>query len=403
MASIPGRAEVAAAIVAIVLCFLPKPGAAQPGGAELKIGGLFDLSGITADVGRPYAQGVKDHIAYVNANGGINGKRIRLLDVDYGYKIPEAIAAYKRLVTDEKVLLISGWGTGDTEALKEAVTKDKVPYLSASFSATLTNPQKTPYNFFVAPTYSDQLRAWLTWVKEDWKDRSRAPKIAALYGDNPYGRAPMEAGKLYAKELGIEWVFDGVLPGGFQDATSQLLTMQRAGADYAYINVTTTGVAIILKDAKRLGLKTKFGSNPYGFSESLVAVARGDAEGVTGVMPHAPYGAAVPGMDAILKVNKGRRSGEGLETMYVRGWASAMVIMESLRRADTAGELNGEGIRKALETLRNFDLGGLAAPVTYTATDHRPSTTTPIYVVRGGKLEKLKDYEMPRKPEWLGL
>src|ERR671938_1955434 len=121
-------------------------------GGEIKVGGIFDLTGITSDVGKSFAQGVRDGVAWTNDNGGINGKKIRLVDVDYGYKIPEAVAAYKRMVGDEHVIMINGWGTGDTEGLKAQVNQDKVPYLSASFSGHLTDPSKTPYNFFVAPS-----------------------------------------------------------------------------------------------------------------------------------------------------------------------------------------------------------------------------------------------------------
>jgi branched-chain amino acid transport system substrate-binding protein len=378
--------------------------AQQATGPEIKVGGIFDLTGITSDVGKSYAQGVRDAVEWVNAHGGVNGKRIKLVDVDYGYKIPEAVAAYKRMVNDDKVVMIAGWGTGDTEALRGQAATDKIPYVSASFAAPVSDPTKNPYNFFVAPTYSDQLRAWLLWVKDDWKDKSRAPKVAALFGDNAYGRAPMAAGKDFAKANGIEWVYDGVLPGAFQDATSQLLTMQKAGADYAYINVTTTGVSIILKDAQKLGLKTKFGSNPYGYSEALALVAKNNAEGVTGPMPHPPYGTKVPGMQKILDFNKGKDiSSPPRDAVYVRGWASTLVITEGLKRADKAGQLNGEGIKKAFETLNSFDLGGIACNVTYTASDHRACTTTPIYEIKNGTLVKVKDYDVGRKPDWLGM
>ena len=90
-------------------------------------------------------------------------------------------------------------------------------------------------------------------------------------------------------------VDEAVLPGNFQDATSQLLTMKQKGVEYAYINVTTTGVSLVLRDAKKLGMTVKFGSNPYGFSESLVPLAGPLAEGVTGVMPHVPVRHAGPG------------------------------------------------------------------------------------------------------------
>jgi branched-chain amino acid transport system substrate-binding protein len=370
---------------------------------EIKVGGIFDLTGITSDVGKPFAQGVQDAVAWTNANGGINGKKIRLIGVDYGYKIPEAVGAYKRLVQDERVVMINGWGTGDTLALKDFVNKDKVPYFSASFAGDLTDPSKTPYNFFVAPSYSDQLRAWLSWVKQDWKDKSRNPKVAFFYGDNAYGKAPIEAGRRFAKENGIDLVDEEIVPGNFQDATSQLLNMKQKGADYAYINVTTTGVSLILRGAKSLGLQTKFGSNPYGFSEQLPAVAREAAEGVTGVVPHAPFGENVPGMKNLVDYHQKNHPGDQHDAMYVRGWTYVVVWSEALRRADKAGQLTGEGVKKAAETLKDFDVGGLTSPITYTPTDHRPTTKTPIYMIKGGKLVKVAEYDMPRKPEWLGL
>jgi branched-chain amino acid transport system substrate-binding protein len=377
--------------------------AARADAQEIKVGGIFDLTGITSDVGKPYAQGVQDGVAWTNANGGINGKKIRLVSVDYGYKIPEAASAYKRLVQDERVVMINGWGTGDTLALKDFVNRDKIPYFSASFAGDLTDASKTPYNFFVAPSYSDQIRAWLSWVKSDWKDKSRNPKVAFFYGDNAYGRAPIEAGRRFAKESGIDLVDEEVVPGNFQDATSQLLNMRQKGADYAYINVTTTGVSVILRDARKLGLQTKFGSNPYGFSEQLPAVARDVAEGVTGVVPHVPYGENVPGMKQLVEFHQKNHPNDTHDAMYVRGWSYVMVWSEALRRADKAGQLTGEGVKKAAETLKDFDVGGLTNPVTYTATDHRPSTKTAIYQIKGGKLVKVAEYDMARKPEWLGL
>lgn len=370
---------------------------------EIKVGGIFDLTGITSDVGKSFAQGVRDGVQWTNAHGGVYGKAIHLVEVDYGYKIPEAVAAYKRMVNDDKVILINGWGTGDTEGLKDFVNKDKIPYVSASFSAHLTNPAKTPYNFFVAPTYSDQLRSWLRWVKDDFKDKSRNPRVAFLYGDNAYGKSPMEAGRQYCKEIGVDLVDEEILPGAFQDATSQLLNLKQKGAEYAYINVTTTGTSTVMKDARKLGLAIKFGSNPYGFGEALPLVAKEAAEGATGVMPDVPFGEKVPGMKRIVEFHQKNHPGDAHDTMYVRGWTYVAVWSEALRRADKAGKLTGEGVRAALETFKDFDLGGLTSDVTYTPTDHRPSTRTPIYQVQGGKLVKVAEYDMPRKPEWLGL
>jgi len=391
------------AILAVAaMALLPSSPRAQ---AEIKVGGIFDLTGVTADVGKPYALGVQDAVAWVNDNGGINGKKIKLIGADYAYKIDQARALYKKLVTDDKVVMIQGWGTGDTEALKDFVGPDKIPYYSASFSAPLTDPTKFPYNFFVAPSYSDGLRCWLNWSKKDFEKGGGKgkPKVAFMYGDNAYGKSPMAAGRKWAAEIGVEVVDEAVLPPGFQDATSQLLSMKQKGVEYAYIQVTTANVAVVLRDAQKLGMKVKFGSNPYGFDENIVPLAGPNSEGVTGLMPHVPYGTPVPGMKDLVAMHDKVRPTEKGNAMYVRGWTYVMVWSEALRRADKAGQLNGPGIKAASETLKDFSTGGLAQPVTYTPTDHRASLTSEIFQVQGGKLVKVDECTLPRTAEWLGL
>jgi branched-chain amino acid transport system substrate-binding protein len=377
------------------------PAVASP--QEIKVGGIFDLTGVTADVGKPFAYGVRDGTAWLNENGGIHGKKVKLIDADYGYKIPEANALYKRLVGSEKVIMIQGWGTGDTEALKTTVAGDKMPYFSASFSGHLTDPKVTPYNFFVGPSYSDVLRGWLMWVKQDWKDKSRNPRVAFLYGDNAYGKAPIEAGRRFCKENGIDLVAEEILPGTVQDATSQLLDMKQKGADYGFTQVTINNTSAVLRDAKKLGMNVKWGTNTWGLGENLIAVAKDASEGTVGAMLNPPFGENVPGMAKVVEFHKKNHPNDTHDTNYVRGWAYVMVWAEALKRADTAGKLNGEGIKAAVETLKDFDLQGLAAPVTYTPTDHRPTTKVHLYQVQRGKLVRIAEYDLGRKPEWIGL
>ena len=100
------------------------PSAAQ---GVIKIGNLVDLTGPTSDQGKDIAQGRIDAVQYFNEKGGINGKKIELVSVEYGFQPPRAVAAYKRFVEDDKVVLVLGYGTPDTEALRPYITKDKIP------------------------------------------------------------------------------------------------------------------------------------------------------------------------------------------------------------------------------------------------------------------------------------
>src|SRR5215213_3262789 len=116
-------------------------GAASGAQAQIAIGHLADYSGGTSDVGTPYGQAVADTFAWINKNGGVGGKPVALDTNDYGYQVPRAVALYKKWsAPDGKVAAIMGWGTADTEALTGFVANDKIPYISASYAAALTDP-----------------------------------------------------------------------------------------------------------------------------------------------------------------------------------------------------------------------------------------------------------------------
>ena len=189
-------------------------GASAAAQAQIAIGHLADYSGGTSDVGTPYGQAVADTFAWVNKNGGVGGKQLNVDTNDYGYQVPRAIALYKKWsAPDDKVAAIMGWGTADTEALTGFVAQDKIPYISGSYAAALTDPEgasgkakPAPYNFFYGPSYSDAMRAMLTWAAEDWKAKGKPgkPKFVHMGANHPYPNAPKAAGEALATELGFE-------------------------------------------------------------------------------------------------------------------------------------------------------------------------------------------------------
>jgi branched-chain amino acid transport system substrate-binding protein len=368
--------------------------------ADIKVGHLADLTGPTGDVGKPYAEGVQAYKDYVNAHGGINGKKIDMQMFDYAYDKNKAINQYKKYKED-KVVAIEGWGTGDTEALAGFVSADKIPYISASYSAHLTDPKKAPYNFFCAADYTTALRAGLLYLKENWKEK-RAPKIVFIYPNHPYGIAPIKGGKEYAKELGFEVLGDEDVSLKAIEANSQMLSVKNKGADFAWIGGTTNSTAVILKDAKKLGLKTRFFSNIWGIDESTPKLADGAEEGALVMAGSTTYGTNVPGMKLLKEITKNKPE----PTPYIRGYVSMMVLVEALKRADkaTGGNITGPSVKDALETFKDFDTGGLTpAKITYTPTDHRPFMAVNIMEMEKGKLVLKKTMVLPRKAEWLGL
>ncbi|KUG27822.1 branched-chain amino acid abc transporter, amino acid-binding protein [hydrocarbon metagenome] len=363
----------------------------------ITIGLLSDLSGPTSAVGVPYSEGIKDAAKYINENGGIAGKKVNLVEVDYAYNAQQALAAYKRFISQDKIVALQGWGTQDTEALTKFVGKDQIPTLSASYSAHLTDPEKAPYNFFVAADYTTQIRAALKYFKDNWK-KPEAPKVAFVYPDHPYGLAPIPGAKEYAKELGFEIVGDENVALNAMDAMAQLLRLQKLAPDYVWIGGTTPSAAIVMKDAQKLGFATTFFCNIWGVDESLVKLAGDAANGAYSLQTAVVYGQDVPGMAVIEKMSGGTPK----MTHYIRGFASMLVMAEGLKIAAAKGELTGPAIKEALETLRDFDPMGLTPPISFFPNDHRPNMAVFIYKVEDGKMVEVARESLERKAEWLG-
>ncbi|MCG7851933.1 MAG: ABC transporter substrate-binding protein, partial [Methanosarcinaceae archaeon] len=147
---------------------------------EIKVGAIFDLSGATYEISVPYADGIRRYVDYINEKGGINGRKVKLIDMDYGYLVPRAKVAYEKLVK-EGVHVILGWGTGDTEYLRPRIAEDRIPFMSASYSSKLGIIDEAPYNFLIGVTYSDQMKIVLKFILDQWKDPSRKPRVAFIY------------------------------------------------------------------------------------------------------------------------------------------------------------------------------------------------------------------------------
>jgi branched-chain amino acid transport system substrate-binding protein len=387
------------------------------GAAEIKIGALNDTTGATSDVGKDYALGISEVIHYINDQGGVNGKPIKLYQFDYGYRIPEALTKYK-LFQRLKVAAVLGWGTGDTEALSPTISKDKMPYVSASYSAHLTDPAKTPYNLFAATDYSSNARAAITaWFDKKWPKNpdfgKRKPRFQCSYMfASGYASAPIKAVKDQATLLGFDVGADQDTSLTAIDTKSQVLAMKEFKPDLVWHGNTTMSTAATIRDAYALGLGADHIVNNWGFDENLPKLGGKAVEGVLGATVCAFFGENVPVMDQVVAYAKKYNPGIPLEKRLVRtvqAWANALALWEALKRADKAGDLSGEGIlKKGFETLSGLDIGLRVPPLTYTATDHRVAGKVPIYEIKDGKITYFATTDLKgRWPdkwanEWLG-
>jgi len=385
----------------------------------IKIGGINDTTGATSDVGKDYAIGMAEAFKYINEQGGVNGKKIKYTWFDYGYRIPEAITKYK-LLKRLGVVAIMGWGTGDTEALSPTVNKDKLPYVSASYSAHLTNPKKSRYNLFFSSDYSTNARACITaWFDKKWPKHKdfgkRKPRFACSYHfAHPYCSAPIKAIKDQAKMLGFEIGQDVSVTLFALDTKSQVMALKKFNPDLVWHGNTTMSVSATLRDAFALGLKADHIVNNWGFDENLPRLAGEAADKlvVMGATPCAFYGQKYKNMDLVVAMAKKYNPGVPQEKRLIRtvqAWGDALITWEALKRADKAGDLSGHNIMvKGFETMKNFDIGLGASPITFTAADHRPTTGCLVQEWKDGKFQEVARVDLKKRwpgkwaKEWLG-
>lgn len=357
----------------------------------IKIGAIFDLSGPTADVGKPYAEGVMAYVDWVNDNGGIAGRIIELISADYAYRVERAESLYSQFAA-QNVVAFMGWGTEDSEALRQKTNSDERPFMSASYAASLNDPRgAAPYNFLVGTTYSDQLVIMLHYMLQEWTGNgndARSMRVAVFHYDSPFGESPLADGSTFANKTGIAMLAIP-MPLGATDLTNALTQAASFGATHAIIQNVSTAAALLLRNAEDIGLldTIQFACLNWCADELLVLNAGEAAESVLGAMPFVPTTVEVPGQEepkAWLEANT-NKSLKDAGLRFTQGWWSMAVMAEGIRLTLEAGqELNGANLRKNLESITDFDTGGITSPITFTADDHRGSRSLIIFKVERG-------------------
>ncbi len=358
----------------------------------VKIGGIFDMTGATGDVGAPHGEGAQAYFEYLKSKGGINGRQVELIWGDYAYQTPKAVDLYKKLVQQDKVVAVMGWGTGDTEAMKELIAKDKIPYISGSYAESLIDPSKTPYNFIVSSTYSQQARVLLDYAKS----KKPGAKVGMIFHDSAFGKAPLEDAKAYAAKIGLTWVGEAALPGAAADAVTQVLDLSNKGAEFVLIQNVVKGTTQVLKAAQQQGLlgKIQFLGMTYSVDESLIKAAGDAAEGFVGTPAFGfPYEQGAGIQEAVEYAKSKGMKPEQLTQKWLQGWVFGRIMAEAVRRA--GDNVTGESVKNAFETMKDYDLGGIGAPLTFTDKDHGGAKKARVYQVKSGRFEPLGNFVEP--------
>ncbi|MFW6203461.1 MAG: ABC transporter substrate-binding protein [Actinomycetota bacterium] len=363
-------------------------------GEPILIGNIADLTGATGDVGTPYSEGIRGYVEWRNDQGGVGGRPIELLWEDYQYDVAIAERLYADY-TSQGVVAIQGWGTADTEALRGQVNADEIPYMSASYSEELTNVEETPYNFIVAPSYSDQMRIALNWISE----QDPGAEVAVFHHDSPFGTSPVEDGQAYIDENGLDLGYQSiVMPGGATDFVGELRRVEADGVGYIVVQNVESPAAQLAADIAAQGLDIQLILLNWSGGELFIELAGENAEGAISVQPWAPVAHEVPGQDDARAYLE--EQGEELTSLhYTQGWWKMALMSDAIESVVESGdEVTGPAIREALESVEDYDTGGVSLPITLTTRDdgrRAGMVCSPMWQVDGGEWTQLADERCP--------
>jgi branched-chain amino acid transport system substrate-binding protein len=368
---------------------------------EIVIGMQCDRTGATQIVGTVYCPGSHDYVALVNSKGGVEGHKIKALEIDHEYKVPPGVEAYERHKKDGAVTMMI-YGTPHIYALAAKLTEDRIPGTSPGFgSAAAADGIRYPYIFPIAATYWSQGAAAVDFVKKQLGGSLKGKKIAYLFYDNPAGREPIEVIEDLAAKEGFQVKIFAVPPPGVEMGAQVLDIAQRFRADFVIGHLFGGAPGVSIKEFKRVGYPLrKVVSLVWGAAEVNIEAGGGfgAAEGYY-AMQFAGVGKDYPVLNEIREMYKkeGKPAPKEMDSTvyYNRGILHVALHIEAIRNALKAkpdGKITGADVKAGFEKISNFTLGGLVPPLKITPQDHEGGGLVQIWQVKGGKFEKVTDW-----------
>jgi branched-chain amino acid transport system substrate-binding protein len=361
---------------------------AAPARAEITVCAWGTITGPDALVnGMTY--GTRDYLEYLNqTKGGIAGNKIRVLMLDGRYKLDEELKIYRRCADQEQAVVINGWSTGASKALRDQIQEDGIPFISESFASEVLDPKKYPFTFIAGPTYEQQMIIAL----RDLAAKG-GKKVVLMFSDNEYGRGPVDVVRKSGiiEKLGLEVVDLVEYRYDAQDITAQMLRVKGKNPDLVYVQGSTPQVLVALRDAAKVGLPAKlFVGNLYNISPAIPEQLGPAAEGFRAVQTYAFFGDDIPAMKEIQTYGQ-KNELEKKDIYFIKGWLKGKVIAAAIEKVIQKN--NGQvptdikafrkAVRDELEALKDFDTGGITPPFTYA--DHQGSVEARVAEIKNGQ------------------
>ncbi|QAU46550.1 ABC transporter substrate-binding protein [Bradyrhizobium guangzhouense] len=368
------------------------PGASD---VEIKVGQTVPLSGPAS----AYAVIGKTQAAYmrmINDQGGVNGRKITLIQYDDAYSPPKTVEQIRKLVESDEVLLtFQIIGTAPNVAVQKYLNAKKVPQLfAATGAARFTDPKNFPWTMGFNPSYLVEGRIYAQYLLKNHPNA----RIGVLYQNDDLGKdylAGLKAGLGdKAKMVVAETSYEITEP----TIDSQILRLKDAGADVLFSATTPKQAAQAIKKVAEIGWKPLHIIDINASSVSAVLKPAGleNAKGVVSV------GYVKDSTDAEWKDDPGMKrylafmakyypDGDKDSNLNVYGYITAQLLVQVLKQC--GDDLTRENVMRQAANLRNIELD-LTLPgisVTTSPTDYRVNKQFQMVQFDGQRWQKLGD------------
>jgi branched-chain amino acid transport system substrate-binding protein len=354
-----------ALIASVAMCVVSAtPAAAQKkydtgaSDTEIRIGNIMPYSGPASAYGT-IGKTLGAYFNKVNAEGGINGRKIKFISYDDGYSPPKTVEQARRLVENDDVLLIlNSLGTAHNTAIQKYMNAKKVPQLFVATGATkFGDPKNFPWTMGWQPNYQSEGRVFADYILKNHPNG----RIGILFQNDDYGKDYVKGLK---DGLAGKMMIVAELPYEPTDPTvdSQMVSLKASGADIFY-NVTTPKFAAqAIKKAAEIGWKPVHLLNSVSSSVGAVIKPSGleNAQGIFtalyGKDPTDPIWNDDPGRkEWIAFMEKYYPEGDRSSSFTVYGYSVARTMVQVLQQC--GDDLTRANVMKQAANLKDYETG----------------------------------------------
>lgn len=352
------------------------------------LSGPAALWGVTALGGKAWAD-------YINDQGGVNGRKIKVILKDDGYNPTRALVNLQEM-KGNVFAVCALLGSAICNAAKDFFAENKIPLITAYGNIRIwakLPKDKLHYVFVAYPDYEDEgeYMAKYAATKLGFK------KIAVFYQNDDYGKLGLSGVK-----KGLASVGDAKLVGAVpyevteRSLSTHALNLKKTGADSVIIYPTPTHGALIIKEMAKIGYRPKIFAT-FTLADPIMYRIAGDAwEGTYFAYPgNTGAPGAEPQADKVIDIlKKYNPKIEGKEYLALFGAMSMMHFVEGLKNAGP--ELTPESMIKGMEKIKNWEPEGGGAPVTYGPDRHHGNNASRMGQAKNGKHVPIEPFTIHR-------